>query len=326
MRMNQAVVTKRIICTVVFISVLIWMFGMTSCNKLSIQKSETLPGGGAMVSRAKGYTNMADMATDSPIIVIGKVSRVLSAVQESEFLYITNFVFQTTTVFKGDVKGEIIVTQCGTPDAPWAVVNDDPLLQTGEKYLLFLNINSRGTYFYYGPSARYKIQNNKVYSMNYILQNDAVYKVPEALDFNGVKLTTVNTMITETLDTVRFISPSYTKLLSGETGKIDVVLASGKSGESNGSYKINRLDSKTGGKQIAIPEGMDISIAPSEFVVSPYSDYKSVITIKTDEQIITPGDYWILVEYDIGGVVSGRHIITVNIDIKKLSEIETQPQ
>ena len=134
------------------------------------------------------------------------------------------------------------------------------------------------------------------------------------------------TTITETLDTVRFISDAATGLLSGETGRIEVVLATGKYGEGKVSYKISRVDSKDGSNQIPMPEGMEVTIEPIEFITAPYNDYKSVIEIRTDEQIITPGEYWISVDYDIGGTISGHHMITVYVHSLKLSEIKTRPQ
>jgi hypothetical protein len=133
--------------------------------------------------------------------------------------------------------------------------------------------------------------------MNYILTKDPVYKAPEQLNFNGVGLTGLSKMITETLNSVRFVSPSFIKLLSGETGKIETVLANGKYGEDKAIYEISRVDNMVNGKPMEMPKGMEITIQPSEFNTTiPYSDFRSVITIKTDEQIILPGDYWILVK------------------------------
>ena len=300
---------------------------ISSCKQESGAATENAIGGGVEVSRAKSYTNISDMATDSQIIVIGNVKRVLEALEDpDEHLYMTTFAFQTETAFKGNVNGEIIVCQHGTADTPWFVVKDDPLFKIGETYLLFLNKNLFGTYYYYGPCARYKIENGKVFSMNYILQNNNVYKASEALDFNGAELTAVTTTITETLDTVRFISDAAIGLLSGETGRIEVVLATGKYGEGKVSYQISRVDSKDGSNQIPMPEGMEVTIEPIEFITAPYNDYKSVIEIRTDEQVISPGEYWILVAYDIGGTISGQRVINVNIDKEKLSEIKTRPQ
>jgi hypothetical protein len=311
---------KRTILLILFALTLVSIFITVSCRKAGALTKDNTSTESIHVSRAKGYTSLSDLVTDSPVIAIGKVTRIHSEVQENKILYITSFIFQPETVFKGDIKGEMIIRQSGTSDAPWAVVDDDPLFKTGERYLLFLNANPDGTYFYYGPCARYKIQNDKVFSMNYILTKDPVYKAPEQLNFNGVGLTGLSKMITETLNSVRFVSPSFIKLLSGETGKIETVLANGKYGEDKAIYEISRVDNMINGKPMEMPKGMEITIQPSEFNTTiPYSDFRSVITIKTDEQIILPGDYWILVKYDIGGKVSGEHLLTINIDATKLS-------
>ena len=283
--------------------------------------------GGAQASWSGGGSNISDLATYSQLIAIGVIGRVVETIQQSEHMYVTAFGFRVETTLKGKPDGEIIIHQLGTADKPWTAVMDDPLFQTGERYLLFLRrgINTPGIYAYPGPRARYKIVSGKVYSMNYVLQNNQ-YTAPEALDFNGVELTALTATITETLDTVRFLSFRTTTLLSGEAVKKEVTLATGKHGEGKVTYTISRVDGKDGGNPVPLPAGMEISIEPAEFMASPYTDYKSVIEIRTDEETITPGEYWISVAYDIGGFISRQHQITVYIHTQKLSEIETRPQ
>jgi len=301
------------------------ILGVTSCNSNRGITSKSAIVGGAQASWAKWYTNLSDLVTDSDYIAVGVIDKIVATTQENEHLYTTSFKFSVETVLKGKADDGVTIYQTGTADKPWTIIVDDPLFQVGDRYLLFLD-NSASDIFVSmgGPCGRYKVLNSKVYSMNHILQNNE-YTASEALDFNGKELAALSNTITEILDTVRFISPSFTKLLAGEMGKIEVVLTSGKYEENKVSYKISRLDNVVDGKQIAMPKGMEINIEPSDFVALPRTDYKSIITIKTDEQIITPGDYWILVEYEIG-TTSGQQIITVNIDTKKLSEIKTRPQ
>lgn len=318
-------ISKRIISIITLILTLTGLFSIMSCSGTGTEISNNTTNGGIHVSRAKGYADLVSISTDSEIIAIGTVKRVINTLQEDKNFSITNFEFQTETVLKGDVSGEIVIRQAGASYRPWEVVKDDPLFQIGEKCLLFLNKNVFGTYYYYGPCSRYKITDDKVYSMNYILSEE-VYKVSGELDYNGMELTTVIDMINQTLDSVRFLAVTNIRLLSGETSKIDVVLATGKFGTGMVSYTINRLDSITRGKQISMPEGMGVNIEPSEFNSLPFNDYKSAIQIKTDEQVILPGEYWILVSYNIGGTFSGQQIITVIIDNQRLSEIETRTE
>lgn len=317
--------TMRLMIAVIVASAL--FLGAASCKQgEEVVAGPTSPGG-AQASWSGGGTNISDLATNSHLIAIGVIERVVETIQQSEHMYVTSFGFRVETALKGRAEGEIIVHQLGTPDKPWTAVMDDPLFQTGERYLLFLRrgTNTPGIYAYPGPRARYKVVSGKVYSMNYVLQNNQ-YTAPEALDFNGLELTALTTTIIETLDTVRFLSFRTTTLLSGEAVKKEVTLATGKYGEEKVTYTISRVDGKDGGNPIPMPEGMEISIEPAEFMASPHTDYKSVIEIRTDEQTITPGEYWISVNYDIGGIMSGHRQLTVYIDTRKLSEIKTRPQ
>ena len=302
------------------------LMGLTSCGNNEVIGKEPLFPIGAHASWAEGYTNLNDMVTASQLIIIGSVERINQTVQESEHLYATYFTFQIEKVLKGKENGEIVIYQTGTYDKPWTVIVDNPLFQVGEKYLLFLDNNTPGIYILLGgPVGRYKIINNKVYSMNYVLQNDE-YAAPEELNFNGVEVTPLANTITEIMDTVRILSTYSIRLLSGETGRNEIVLATGKLGEGRVSYKVNRVDSKGSRNQIPLPEGMEIIVEPAEFFVSPYGDYYSAIEIRTDEQIITPGEYWISLDYDIGADISGHCLITVYVDTEKISEIQTKPK
>ncbi len=313
--------------TIVTIIISTMLLGVVSCEHNNVTTTESASPIGAYASWDKAYTNLNDMVTASQLIAIGVVTRVKQTVQESEdFLYATYFEFQIEKVLKGKEIGEIVIYQTGISDKPWTVIVDNPLFQVGEKYFLFLDNNTPGIFVSMGgPAGRYKVLNNKVYSMNNVLQNNE-YTAPEALNFNGVELTSFITTITETLDMVRILSSPTARLLSGETGKIEIILATGKYGEGRVSYKINRVDSKEGGNQIPLPDGMEVIIEPTEFMASPYNDYRSVIEIRTNEQVIVPGEYWILIEFNIGGTTSGQYVLRVVIDKKKLSEIETRPQ
>jgi len=71
------------------------------------------------------------------------------------------------------------------------------------------------------------------------------------------------------------------------------------------SYSICRLDNVVQGTQIPMPKGMIVSIEPTGFNAKPFSDYRSVIYIQTDEKVILPGEYLVLISYDIGGILSG---------------------
>jgi hypothetical protein len=292
------------------------------CGDDDIQTSQnTAQTGSAEVSWARGHANINDLTTDADLIAVGTIDRDCETKQESEHFYYTYFAFSIETALKGEAEDEIIILQVGSVDEPWSAVVDDPLFQVGERCLLFLYRSPTGVYSHSGPTTRYSITNNKVYSMNYILQ-DNEYSAPVTLDFNGVELPQIISNLTEILDQTRLLCPDSIRLLSGETGKIDITLATGKHGTGKVTCLISMVDSEDREKQIPVPTGMEITITPTEFMASPHNDYESVIEIRTDEETITPGEYWIAVEYDIGVTTSGHHLITVHVHSTKLSEIE----
>jgi hypothetical protein len=299
------------------------VFFYSSCDtKTDLHSKES--GTGVEVSRAKTYSNIRDMSTDSQVIVIGTIKKVLESIEKpDEHMYMTNFVFRIETIFKGEIPDEIIVSQHGTHDTPWYVVKDDPLFKAGEKYLLFLNKNYLGTYYYYGPCARYKIDNDKIISMNYILPDKDTYIAPDQLNFKETALSSVTSVISETLNTVRFLCDDEIILLSGETGIIFVTLATGNKEMGNVNFSLSRISGKKDRTSLPMPDGLTITINPDSYGILPNKDYDSVITIGSDERIITPGEYWILAEYAIGDMSSGEKIIRVEIDEKKLSDIES---
>jgi hypothetical protein len=60
----------------------------------------------------------------------------------------------------------------------------DPPVQKGERWILFLRAGSDGTYHENGPWGRYKIADDKVFSMNRVIGNNREY-FDAGLDFNG---------------------------------------------------------------------------------------------------------------------------------------------
>ena len=100
---------KRTILLILFALTLVSIFITVSCRKAGALTKDNTSTESIHVSRAKGYTSLSDLVTDSPVIAIGKVTRIHSEVQENKILYITSFIFQPETVFKGDIKGEMII-------------------------------------------------------------------------------------------------------------------------------------------------------------------------------------------------------------------------
>jgi hypothetical protein len=276
------------------------------------------------VSWAKGWTNLSDLVTDSPLIVIGEIVKVKETIQQNERLYFTKFFFRVDTVLKGQAANQIVIYQTGTPDKPETGIMDDPLFKIGDKYLLFLESNEPDTYCYYGPECRYLIATDKVYSINHVLDNTQ-YIAPRTLDYNGFSLAMFNANVKEILNSVRFYSSTnVTRLLRGEAEKASFVLATNNSVEGKVLFNINRVDSKNG-YLMPVTDGMTLNIVPNELYVHPNNDYHLILEIQTDEQNIVSGEYLINVNYNIGGTITGSHQIKVIIDTLKLSDIKMRP-
>jgi hypothetical protein len=269
------------------------------------------------------YHNIEELATDSPLIIIGTVKNLVETYQEGRREYSSIYQFQVEQVLKGKKQSTIQVQQMGDPDNYYmTVAKEDPLLQLGERYLLFLDNGVSGRYVYYGPNSRYQIEDDKVYSMNYVLKDNS-YLAPPMLDINGLSLDIITRQIEETLETLRFLGPVSTILLTGEPISKDFTLATGKNGNSKVIFTLDRIVDKTSKDVMPVPQGMTISINPKELMALPYQDYQITVNIKTDETTIKPGEYYFLIKFNDNHNISGEHVFRVVIDEKKLSEMES---
>lgn len=282
---------------------------------------------GAQASWAKYYASLSELTPDSELIAVGVIDQVIRTFEEAKNLYATTFSFRIEQVLKGEEIDKVNLLQTGASEKPWTIITDDPLFQKGERYLLFLDHPSPDIYVTLsGPFGRYQIMDNKVYSMNHILQNNQ-YSAPQGLDFNGVSLADVLNEVTENLNSVRFnFSAQIIRLLSGEVAKYDVVLSTGQYGEGEITYAIRRVESNSSDTTLKTPEGMWLNIIPAAFSASPYIDYRSVIEIRTDEQVISPGEYYFILSYvNDSQTIKGVQRFTVVIEAMKVSEIKTRP-
>jgi hypothetical protein len=139
------------------------------------------------------------------MIAIGTIDRIVEITELDEInevkTYRTAFSFSIDHLFMGEKTKEVIVYQMGSPEQPSTGFSDDPMFKIGEKSLLFLKENIHGSYFTIGAEGRYKIVDNKVYSLNYVIP-DGLLTVPETMDFNGVTVKQITEKVTERLDTI----------------------------------------------------------------------------------------------------------------------------
>ena len=126
-------------------------------------------------------------------VVVGKIGKVLE-VNESfsfdsplgkQYTYLTDYEFIVETDLKAKVKSDnILIRQNGK--AGVEQFEDDPLFQPGDSYLLFLREWGPGEYNVIGgPQGRFKIVNEKIYSINYLYPKNNIL-LPGGTQSNGM--------------------------------------------------------------------------------------------------------------------------------------------
>ena len=153
-------------------------------------------------SWVKGYKSIDELCADEEIgvIAVGKILGIVEVVEKKKYMYTTRFAFRIETLLKGEESQEIIVNQLGKPDRSGLEFGDNPPLDVGERCLLFLYESENNSYYLLGPWGRYHIIDNKVYSLNHILEDEKAYQAPVELDFDGVGLNPLIEDISRILD------------------------------------------------------------------------------------------------------------------------------
>jgi len=89
---------------------------------------------------------------------------------------------------------------------------------------------------------------------------------------------------------------------AGEMKSLDVTLETRKSGPGTVIYEIS-----------GAPEGLDVSIEPSQFIAQPETVYHSTITIKASTEL-APGEYRLSFGHNFEKVSSGVGWIEVSVE------------
>jgi hypothetical protein len=145
-------------------------------------------------SWARGYSSIDELVSDSfvDLIAVGEIDRVIGVTRNKAaensrgpvYVYFTDFSFRIDSVLKGADTKEVLIHQTGAVGE--GEIDQDPLFKPGERYVLFLHEYEPGKYFVTaGPQGRYRIIDDKVYSMNHMLP-PKTYFVSEGLDIDGV--------------------------------------------------------------------------------------------------------------------------------------------
>jgi hypothetical protein len=178
---------------------IILLFGVVSCsapvspqNGSGEQSTKSIQHV-SQVSWAHFYATIKDLSAEADLIVVGRVKGVVEETSdvvgearwEPVILYFTDFIFSVEQVLKGHENvREVVIHQTGAVGKD--EIRDDPLLEPGDSYVLFMHEYETGRYFILGgPQGRFQIIGDKVFSMNNVLPG-IVFLAPD-LDVRGVE-------------------------------------------------------------------------------------------------------------------------------------------
>ena len=104
------------------------------------------------------------------------------------------------------------------------------------------------------------------------------------------------------LSIARVLYDDSVSIKAGETKSLDVTLETRKSGPGKVIYEIS-----------GVPDGLDVSVEPSQFMAHPEAVYHSTITIKASPEL-TSGEYRLTFGKNFEKVFSGVGHIKVNVE------------
>lgn len=139
---------------------------MTGCSKkTSMEDFEKVS---MSASWAYGYGSIKEMTQSSDIVAIIKVTGAESMLNSG--IHFTNYTARVKQLICGNDEKEIKVHMTGGVDDTNKKIyelNDDPLMQIGDEFLIFARKNQDETYtILTGPEGRYVVKNGCVYPLN----------------------------------------------------------------------------------------------------------------------------------------------------------------
>lgn len=102
-------------------------------------------------------------------------------------------------------------------------------------------------------------------------------------------------------------------LKAGETKLLDVTLETRKDGPGKFNGIVSRVAKEYGEAKLPMPEGLEVSIEPSEFMAFPDTIYHSTITVKTTSKLAL-GEYYLLFERNFENAFHGMGWIRVAVE------------
>lgn len=139
---------------------------MTGCSKkTSMENYEKVS---MSASWAYGYGSIEEMTQSSDIVAIIKVTD--SECEPKNGIHFTNYTAQVKQLICGNDEKEIKLHMTGGVDDDEKKIyelNDDPLMQIGDEFLIFARKNQDKTYtILTGTQGRYIIKDDCVYPLN----------------------------------------------------------------------------------------------------------------------------------------------------------------
>lgn len=115
-----------------------------------------------------GYSSIEEMTQSSDIVAIIKVTGAESTLDSG--IHFTNYTAQVKQLICGNDEKEIKVHMTGGIDESKKLIyefDDDPLMQTGDEFLIFARKNQDETYtILTGPQGRYVVKDDCLYPLN----------------------------------------------------------------------------------------------------------------------------------------------------------------
>jgi hypothetical protein len=168
---------KRISSLTILISVFATVFLLLSgCGHEESPQTNTGSVTGVIyVDYVKSYENLGELAEDADLIIVGTIDRTETVPDEAtkdkedpiSRMWNTRSVLRIEKSLKNDFTDEITIIQTGA--VGWAEEPGNPIFEPGERCFIFLREGEDGIYGLLHPDGRFKIDDDKVSSMNFIL-------------------------------------------------------------------------------------------------------------------------------------------------------------
>jgi hypothetical protein len=307
--LGVAIVTLILVGTLLWTTVVLPPQAKGKGIELTIAQS---PSG--MASWAGHYEDLRELCSLSDLVVVGEADRYTelkpSSWSHSMELYDLTTAFKVETTLKGPVLIEIGLTSSirNVPGEGWVeFMAESPPLHPGERWVLFLQWSKElGRYIEFGPWALYKIIDDRVYSMDRVLNDENSYPGGQ-LDFNGISPSDFVQQINDTLNSPTMVLAQMGLPFRGYRNHagvyqdVDITFWTGADVSGNLAFKVTLLDA--GG--LPVNEALTFTLKPEEIDVEPFTEYRTTMRFGTEGNL-APGIYEVRVDYSVAGYAGAQ--------------------